>query len=189
MLAMCLQYYSFLISETEIKKNLKFSCPCFWGYTKNRIVLRCFHVCCDIEIFWGLPWKWRPYPNFPMITGKIQKQAFGDVLRKRCSENMQQIYRRKTMPKYWNRGLLLKIAFFFFWDGGGGGVEERGVTDLNIFWIDVCLTLTINIFFIFFRTLVGTKPLWGVFSYWSHTSVQSVLETELTLWLSSDCRF
>ena len=126
MLAMCLQYYSFLISETEIKKNLKFSCPCFWGYTKNRIVLRCFHVCCDIEIFWGLPWKWRPYPNFPMITGKIQKQAFGDVLRKRCSENMQQIYRRKTMPKYWNRGLLLKIAFFFFWDGGWGGGWRSG---------------------------------------------------------------
>ena len=43
---------------------------------------------------------------------KIQKQPSRNVLRKRCSENMQQIYRRKPMPKcdfdkdakqlYWN---------------------------------------------------------------------------------------
>ena len=30
---------------------------------------------------------------------KKQKQSFKGVLRKRCSENMQQVYRRKPMPK------------------------------------------------------------------------------------------
>ena len=44
---------------------------------------------------------------------KVQKQPFKGVLLKRCSENMQQIYRRTPMPKcdfnkvakelYWNR--------------------------------------------------------------------------------------
>ena len=30
----------------------------------------------------------------------VQKQPFRGVLEKRCSENMQQIYRRTPMPKY-----------------------------------------------------------------------------------------
>ena len=34
-----------------------------------------------------------------MIPDKEQKQLFRGVLRKRCSENMQQIYRRTPMPK------------------------------------------------------------------------------------------
>ena len=29
----------------------------------------------------------------------VQKQPFGGVLGKRCSENMQQVYRRTPMPK------------------------------------------------------------------------------------------
>ena len=34
----------------------------------------------------------------------FQKQPSGDVLSKRCSENMQQIYRRTPMPKcYFNK--------------------------------------------------------------------------------------
>ena len=32
-------------------------------------------------------------------TSAMQKQPFRGVLRKRCSENMQQIYRRTPMPK------------------------------------------------------------------------------------------
>ena len=31
---------------------------------------------------------------------KVEKQPSSGVLRKRCSENMQQIYRRTSMPKY-----------------------------------------------------------------------------------------
>ena len=31
---------------------------------------------------------------------EIQKQPFRGILRKRCSENMQQIYRRTPMPKF-----------------------------------------------------------------------------------------
>ena len=31
--------------------------------------------------------------------GNTQKQPSGGVLKKRCSENMQQIYRRTPMPK------------------------------------------------------------------------------------------
>ena len=30
----------------------------------------------------------------------MQKQSSRDVLKKRCSENMQQIYKRAPMPKY-----------------------------------------------------------------------------------------
>ena len=49
---------------------------------------------------------------FPSVTGMcskvvnvlggnyIQKQSSGDVLKKRCSENIQQIYRRTPMPKF-----------------------------------------------------------------------------------------
>ena len=34
------------------------------------------------------------------VTYVIQKQPPRGVLKKRCSENMQQIYRRTPMPKY-----------------------------------------------------------------------------------------
>ena len=36
---------------------------------------------------------------FAMFKILLQKQPFGGVLRKRYSENMQQIYRRTPMPK------------------------------------------------------------------------------------------
>ena len=40
----------------------------------------------------------------------VQKQPFRGVLRKRCSENMQQIYRRTPMPKCdFNKKLLLLL--------------------------------------------------------------------------------
>ena len=47
-------------------------------------------------------------PVCSTMFGKIQNQPSRGVLRKRCSENIQQIYRRTTMPKcavqrYWNR--------------------------------------------------------------------------------------
>ena len=35
-----------------------------------------------------------------LFIKSFQKQPPRGVLRKRCSENMQQIYRRKLMPKY-----------------------------------------------------------------------------------------
>ena len=36
---------------------------------------------------------------YPSSSSKYQKQPFGDVLIKRCSKNMQQIYSRTPMPK------------------------------------------------------------------------------------------
>ena len=43
--------------------------------------------------------------QFVLATKKIreiyrQKQSFRDVRKKRCSVNMQQIYRKTPMPKY-----------------------------------------------------------------------------------------
>ena len=47
---------------------------------------------------------------------ELKKQPTRDILKKRCSENMQQIYRRTTMPK-WNRTsarvLPCKFAAYF----------------------------------------------------------------------------
>ena len=37
---------------------------------------------------------------FSEQIGKLQKQPSRGVLKKRCSENMQPIYRRTPMPKY-----------------------------------------------------------------------------------------
>ena len=38
--------------------------------------------------------------NTPLIQRYSEKQPSRGVLRKRCSENMQQIYRRTSLPKY-----------------------------------------------------------------------------------------
>ena len=44
----------------------------------------------------------------------LQKQPFRGVLRKRCSENMQPIYRRSPMPKWdFNKVVLLKLFYNF----------------------------------------------------------------------------
>ena len=39
----------------------------------------------------------------------VQKQPSRGVLRKRCSENMQQIYRRIPMPKYDSNKVALQL--------------------------------------------------------------------------------
>ena len=49
-----------------------------------------FQNCCTIKVKKSL--------NRNVIR-KIQKQVSKDVLRRKCSENMQQIYRRTPMPK------------------------------------------------------------------------------------------
>ena len=46
------------------------------------------------------------------IISKEQKQPSKDVLRKKCSENMQQIYRWKPMPKCG----FNKVALQFYWN-------------------------------------------------------------------------
>ena len=40
----------------------------------------------------------------------MQKQPSRDVLRKRCSENMQQIYRRTPMPKCYFNNIALQLC-------------------------------------------------------------------------------
>ena len=62
-------------------------------------------------------WKYSP------SLRSFQKQPFGGVLKKRCSENMQQIYRRTPMPKcdfnevtkqlYWNHTSAWMFSFKF----------------------------------------------------------------------------
>ena len=52
----------------------------------------------------GLTTKTRKY--------ELQKQPFRDVLKKNCSENMQQIYRRTPMPRY----DLNKVALQLYWN-------------------------------------------------------------------------
>ena len=47
------------------------------------------------------------------LSSFIQKQSFRGVLRKRCSGNMQQIYRRTPMPKCISKKLLaLRRGYF-----------------------------------------------------------------------------
>ena len=54
----------------------------------------------NVNIFFALLWSFAFTPAVPL--GKwynTQKQLFKGVLLKRCSENMQQIYRRKPISK------------------------------------------------------------------------------------------
>ena len=55
------------------------------------------------------------YQEVAIIT--IQKQPSRGVLRKRCSENTQQIYRRTPMPKCGYKWLIMHDLFYFFWCG------------------------------------------------------------------------
>ena len=57
----------------------------------------------------------------------IQKQPYKSLLRKRCSENMQQIYRRTPMPRY----NFNKIALQLYWNRTSAGGSL--VNFLNIF--------------------------------------------------------
>ena len=90
---------------TEFKNSdKKLACASFWKSTLSLILLA-----------------------MGVLGWTIQKQPPRDVPRKRCSENMQQIYRRTTMPKcdfnkvalqlYWNRTLVwvfsCKFAAYF----------------------------------------------------------------------------
>ena len=67
-------------------------------------------------------WGAQNFPHFRGETKDKQKQPSRSVLRKRCFENMQQIYRRTPMPKwnfnkvalqlYLNLTLLLLLTLF-----------------------------------------------------------------------------
>ena len=48
---------------------------------------------------------------------EFQKQPLRYVLRKRCSENMQQIYRRTLMPKYDFNKVALQLCWNTLWHG------------------------------------------------------------------------
>ena len=54
----------------------------------------------------------RIYSDYLAMTNDAQKQPPRGVLRKRCFENIQQIYRRTPMPKCdFNKVTLLKSHF------------------------------------------------------------------------------
>ena len=60
--------------------------------------------------------KTNPVPYTSTTHFQIwQKQPLRDVLRKRCSENIQQIYRRTPMPNqlYWNHTLEWVLSWKF----------------------------------------------------------------------------
>ena len=50
-----------------------------------------------------------------LILNKVQKQPLRGVPRKRCSENMQQIYRRTPMPKCDFNKVLKYWALLSIW--------------------------------------------------------------------------
>ena len=56
---------------------------------------------------------------------EIQKQPFGSTLRKRCSENNQQIYRRTLVPKC----DFHKVALQFYWN------HRQGCSPVNLLHI------------------------------------------------------
>ena len=48
-------------------------------------------------------------PKFDIYQSIVQKQPSRGVLRKKCSENMQQIYRRIPMPKFDFNKVVLQL--------------------------------------------------------------------------------
>ena len=44
---------------------------------------------------------------------KVQKQPFGGVLKITSSANLQQIYRRTSMPKFYFNKVALQLAAYF----------------------------------------------------------------------------
>ena len=97
----------------------------------------------------------------------IQKQPSRDVLRKRCSKNMQQIYRRISMPKcdfskvalqlYWNRTsawmFSLNLLYIFrtlFYKNISGWL----LLAISRSWSTQSQTL---------KSCVNTAPVWSLF--------------------------
>ena len=109
------------------------------GCSRKNESLSCLKQHFSTEIRLGLiqspfsQWHWKLqaqvhyiFCNYYLILSYFQKQPFRGFLRKRCSENMQQNYRRSPMPKcdfnnvafqlYWNRNsawMFCKFAAYF----------------------------------------------------------------------------
>ena len=66
--------------------------------------------------------------TFIFIKFTMQKQPSRGVFRKRCSGNMQQIYRRTPMPKY----DFNKVALQIYWNRTSAWVFSYNL--LRIFW-------------------------------------------------------
>ena len=85
-----------------LKRTDQFPVKLYWFTTKYISLISLYYVKFALS-------------NFTM---HLQKQPSRRVLSKRCSENMQQIYRRTSMPKYdlksyFSMGVLLWICWMF----------------------------------------------------------------------------
>ena len=64
----------------------------------------------------------------------LQKQPTRGVLKKRCSENMQQIYRSTPMPNCdFNKVAIQEEKWFLGWVGDGGGGNTKKILKKTIF--------------------------------------------------------
>ena len=82
----------------------------------NHSVIQQENLLIDTKEFYILHKKYVVHPssisNIFRLIISVQKQPFRDVLRKRCSGNMQQIYRRTPMPKCDFISRLCSFKFF-----------------------------------------------------------------------------
>ena len=104
--------------------------------------------CCSSEFILVLCLRWSVVLIKPLWVGFKKKQPFRYVLRKRCSENMQQIYRSKPKPKcdfnkvslqlYWTHASAWVFSLFsehlfleHLWTASSDLYELDGVTFLK----------------------------------------------------------
>ena len=102
--------------------------------------------------------------SLDILSNRIQKQPSIGVLKKRCSENMQQIYRRTLMPKatilksLFGMGVLLQISCIFsehlflvaplvgcFWESSSGGIVINSCDQCRRILCDSCKLILVII--------------------------------------------
>ena len=95
-----MELYLLKIYKT-VKKLQPEVCGHFPYLIASTITLFCLMLPISKSAITNIRSKYRPKPkNFMAVDSmKIQKPPFTGVLRKMCSENIQEIYRRITMPK------------------------------------------------------------------------------------------
>ena len=79
------------------------------------------------------------------VIYKVQKQPSRGIFRKRCSENMQQIYRRTPMPKCVNLMYIFRTPFP---KNASGGLLLK-----------VLLSIPLSLFIDFYEKKIGSTPL------------------------------
>ena len=100
--------------STKLVSGYKLHQRCFTWFL-IRFVMESFYILSVLEEVWLLDNQYRTsaplyFTAIELLQSvEVQKQPFRGVLRKRCSENMQQIYRRTTMLKCDFNKVALKL--------------------------------------------------------------------------------